>query len=91
MVQFKNHIAKRIEEQAEGVLIAGAPGMGKSTFAQALAENYADKNKIVKTVEAPRDLVLPDSITQYAISHGTPQEIHDILLLSRPDYTFLMR
>jgi ATPase len=26
-------------------------------------------------------------VTQYAISHGSPQEIHDILLLSRPDYT----
>ena len=27
------------------------------------------------------------NITQYAISHGDAQEIHDILLLSRPDYT----
>ncbi|MBW2970633.1 PINc/VapC family ATPase [Candidatus Woesearchaeota archaeon] len=79
----------RIGDQAEGVLIAGAPGMGKSTFAQALAEFYANKEKIVKTVEAPRDLVLPDSITQYAISHGTQQEVHDILLLSRPDYTIV--
>ncbi|KHO45162.1 MAG: ATPase [archaeon GW2011_AR3] len=58
-----------------------------STFAQALAEFYAGKDKIVKTVEAPRDLVLPDNVTQYAISHGDAQEIHDILLLSRPDYT----
>ena len=74
-------------EQAEGILIAGAPGMGKSTFAQALAEYYASQNKIVKTIEAPRDLVLPDTITQYAISHGDAQEIHDILLLSRPDNT----
>ena len=73
--------------QAEGVLIAGAPGMGKSTFAQALAEYFAGQKKIVKTVEAPRDLQLPDSITQYSISHGSAQEIHDILLLSRPDYT----
>jgi ATPase len=71
--------------QAEGILIAGSPGMGKSTFAQALAEQYANGEKIVKTIEAPRDLVLPDSITQYAISHGDQQEIHDILLLSRPD------
>lgn len=78
---------KRIAEQAEGILIAGAPGHGKTTFAQALAEYYVSTDKIVKTVEAPRDLVLPDEVTQYAISHGTPQEIHDILLLSRPDYT----
>ena len=80
-------LRKRLEEQAEGILIAGAPGMGKSTFTQALAENYSLKNKIVKTVEAPRDLVLPDEITQYAVSHGTPEEIRDILLLSRPDHT----
>ncbi len=81
-------LQRRVEEQAEGILIAGAPGQGKSTFAQALAEFYDKKNKIVKTVEAPRDLDLPESITQYAISHATPQEIHDILLLTRPDYTF---
>lgn len=74
-------------EKAEGILIAGAPGMGKSTMAQALAEHYAAQNKIVKTIEAPRDLVLPDDITQYAISHGDAQEIHDILLLTRPDNT----
>jgi ATPase len=80
-------LQKRLSEQAEGILIAGAPGMGKSTFAQALAIYYAEKGKIVKTVEAPRDLTLPETITQYSISHGTSQEIHDILLLSRPDYT----
>lgn len=77
----------RISEQAEGILIAGSPGMGKSTFAQALAEYYEAKGKIVKTIEAPRDLVLPEAITQYAISHGSSQEVHDVLLLTRPDYT----
>jgi ATPase len=86
--ELTGNLSLRIQEQAEGVLIAGSPGMGKSTFAAALAEYYAGMGKIVKTVEAPRDLVLPDTITQYAISHGDPQEIHDILLLSRPDYTF---
>ncbi len=80
-------ILERIEKGAEGLLLAGAPGMGKSTFAASLAEFYASKQKIVKTIEAPRDLLLSDSITQYAISYGTSQEIHDILLLSRPDYT----
>ncbi|MBW2993087.1 PINc/VapC family ATPase, partial [Candidatus Woesearchaeota archaeon] len=74
-------------EKAEGILIAGAPGMGKSTFAQALAVYYSAKDKIVKTVEAPRDLQLGPSIMQYALSHGSLEEIHDILLLSRPDYT----
>lgn len=80
-------LMKRLDEQAEGILIAGSPGMGKSTFAQALVEYYSKKQKVVKTIEAPRDLVLPDEITQYAISHGSFDEIHDILLLSRPDYT----
>ncbi len=80
-------LMQRISEQAEGILIAGSPGHGKSTFASALAEHYASKEKIVKTIEAPRDLILPDNITQYALSHGDAQEIHDILLLSRPDYT----
>jgi ATPase len=85
--KISDKLKQRISEQAEGIIIAGAPGMGKSTFAQALAEYYASNNKIVKTVEAPRDLNLSDEITQYAISHGTSQEVHDVLLLSRPDYT----
>ncbi len=86
--KLSEKLHERIAIQAEGVLIAGAPGMGKSTFAQALAEFYASQKKIVKTVEAPRDLVLPKQVTQYAISHADDQEIQDILLLSRPDYTF---
>ena len=85
--QLSEKLYKRICEQAEGVLIAGSPGMGKSTFAAALTQHYAKQGKIVKTVEAPRDLVLPEEVTQYAISHGTPEEVRDILLLSRPDYT----
>ena len=85
--KLSEKLMQRITEQAEGILVAGSPGMGKTTFAQALAEFYASKDKIVKTVEAPRDLILPENITQYAISHGDAQEIHDILLLSRPDYT----
>jgi len=86
--EISEKLMKRFEEQAEGVLISGAPGQGKSTFAQALAEFYNAQGKVVKTVEAPRDLILSDDITQYAISHGSNEEIHDVLLLSRPDYTF---
>ena len=92
-LQFEDYklstkLQERIDKQAEGILIAGAPGHGKSTFAQALAMHYSTKEKIIKTVEAPRDMVLPDEITQYAISHGSAEEVHDVLLLSRPDYTF---
>lgn len=85
--KLSDKLRQRLESQAEGILIAGAPGMGKSTFAQALAMFYASRGRIVKTVEAPRDLTLPETITQYAISHGSSQEVHDILLLSRPDHT----
>lgn len=79
-------LSMRIDKEATGILIAGAPGNGKTTFASSLAEYYAAQNKTVKTIEAPRDMILSPAITQYAISHGDAQEIHDILLLSRPDY-----
>ena len=82
-----DRLVKRLKTRAEGILIAGAPGMGKTTFAQALAEFYKDLNKIVKTIEAPRDMILSKEITSYSKNFGTPEEIHDILLLSRPDYT----
>lgn len=85
--EMSEKLRERISGQAEGILIAGAPGMGKSTFAQALVEQYAEQGKIVKTVEAPRDLVLPDTITQLSYSRSTPEEVHDVLLLSRPDYS----
>lgn len=85
--KLSDKLIKRLDTQAEGILIAGSPGMGKSTFAAALCKFYQQKDKIVKTVEAPRDLVLPEEVTQYAISHGSSEEVHDILLLSRPDYT----
>jgi ATPase len=41
----------------------------------------------VKTVESPRDLILSRSITQLSKNYATSEEIHDLLLLSRPDYT----
>ena len=85
--KLSEKLQKRVAEQAEGILIAGSPGMGKSTFAQALAEYYASQERTVKTIEAPRDLMLGENITQYSISHGDAQEIHDVLLLSRPDNT----
>jgi ATPase len=56
-------LIKRLNERAEGILIAGAPGMGKTTFAQALAEYYMRMGKVVKTIESPRDMILPDEIT----------------------------
>ncbi len=78
-------LLERVKAQARGVLIAGETGSGKSTLAQAIAEYYAQNNKITKTVESPRDLQLDDRITQYSKNFSTSEEIHDILFLSRPD------
>ncbi|MEM1645784.1 MAG: ATPase, T2SS/T4P/T4SS family [Ignisphaera sp.] len=80
-------VLKRLEEKAEGILIAGAPGMGKTTFAQALADYYSRKGRIVKTIESPRDMKLPPIVSQYSKFYASSRELHDILLLSRPDYT----
>ena len=80
-------IIQRFEEKAEGILVAGSPGAGKTTFTRALALFYEGKGKILKTIESPRDLDLKAEITQYSKNFGTHTEIHDILLLSRPDYT----
>ncbi|PVU76231.1 ATPase, partial [Acidianus hospitalis] len=80
-------LIERLKERAEGILIAGSPGMGKTTFAQALAEYYMKLGKVVKTIESPRDMHLPPDITQYSKNYAEIGELHDILLLSRPDYT----
>ncbi len=45
------------------------------------------RDRIVKTIESPRDMQLPDKITQYSKNYADLGELHDILLLSRPDYT----
>ena len=81
-------LLNRLSDDAKGILVAGSPGAGKSTFAQALAEYYHyDLEKIVKTMESPRDLNLDDNITQYAPLEGSMEDTADILLLVRPDFT----
>ena len=85
--RLSEKLLKRLKGRAEGILVAGPPGAGKSTFSQALAEFYKDQEKIVKTMESPRDLMVSDEITQYAPLEGDMEKTADILLLVRPDYT----
>ncbi len=72
---------------SKGVLIAGPPGSGKSTFAASIADYLVTKGKIVKTFEQPRDLQVGDEVTQYAPLEGNWEKTSELLLLVRPDYT----
>jgi ATPase len=85
--QFADDLRDRITEHQRGILISGAPGAGKSTFAQAVAEFLADSDFAVKTMEKPRDLQVGPNITQYTELAGSMEKTADSLLMVRPDYT----
>jgi ATPase len=80
-------LKERLKESQRGLLIAGPPGSGKSTFAAGIAEYLFKCNYVVKTLESPRDLQVPPEITQYGPLEGSMEASADILLLVRPDYT----
>ena len=79
-------LVNRLETRAEGILVTGSPGSGKSTFSAALAEFYSKKGNIVKTLEQPRDLMVSEDIVQYSPLDNSMEKAADILLLVRPDY-----
>ncbi|MBS3780996.1 MAG: Flp pilus assembly complex ATPase component TadA [Candidatus Thermoplasmatota archaeon] len=85
--RMSEELKGRLSERQRGVLLAGSPGAGKSTLAQAIAEYLKDKEFTVKTMEDPRDLQVGDDITQYSGLDGKMENTADILLLVRPDYT----
>jgi len=85
--KLSDKLKERLKTKAEGVLVAGPPGSGKSTFTASLTEFYFSQGKIIKTLESPRDLQLGPEITQYAPLAGDYFKTADFLLLVRPDYT----
>lgn len=80
-------LVKRLKKKAEGILVSGPPGSGKSTFVSSIARFYLKENKIIKTLESPRDLQVPPEINQYAPLNGSMYNSADVLLLVRPEYT----
>ena len=84
--ELSSKLMTRLESRAEGILVSGSPGSGKSTFAAALAEFYARKGNVVKTLEQPRDLQVEEAIVQYSPLDGSMEKAADVLLLVRPDF-----
>ena len=85
--EFADELRDRLAERQRGVLISGAPGAGKSTFAQAVAEYLSASDYAVKTMEKPRDLQVGPDVTQYTELGGSMAKTADSLLMVRPDYT----
>jgi ATPase len=85
--EHAEELRERLLERQRGVLIAGSPGAGKSTFAGAVAEFLTDSDFSVKTMEKPRDLQVDERVTQYTALSGSMEKTADSLLMVRPDYT----
>lgn len=84
--KLSRDLLDRIEGHARGVFVAGPPGSGKSTFAAAVAEHLHGLNRVVKTMEQPRDLQVPKEITQYGALDRDMKWTGDVILLVRPDH-----
>ncbi|MCF7889587.1 PINc/VapC family ATPase [Candidatus Bipolaricaulota bacterium] len=84
---YSDLLEERLNESHRGVVVSGAPGMGKSTLVQALSEFLRTSGWIVKTMEKPRDLDVSPEISQYRDLDGEMANTAEVLLLTRPDYT----
>lgn len=85
--RLSDQMKERVVEKKRGIILAGPPGAGKSTLAQSIAEYLLENQRIVKTMEKPRDLQVPHEITQYTDLDGSFENTAEVLLLVRPDYT----
>ena len=48
--QMSERLRESITKNAEGILISGSPGAGKTTLASSLASFYLKQKKIIKTL-----------------------------------------
>ena len=84
--ELPDGILERLEGRTRGVFLSGPPGSGKSTFAAAVADHLHALNRVVKTMEQPRDLQVPKEITQYGALDRDMKWTGDVILLVRPDH-----
>ena len=84
---LQDELIRRLSDHHRGVFVVGKPGSGKTTFAQAIA-GYLDEDigAMVKTMEAPRDLQVPQRVTQYAPLEGDLEKTAEVIFLVRPDF-----
>jgi ATPase len=85
--KLSEKLIEKIRSRAEGIVVAGPPGSGKTTFASSLADYFSEQGKVVKTFESPKELQVSRKVTQYGPLEQDFSNSAEILLLVRPDYT----